>query len=525
MGPPPPIRVLGAIEVAGRDGGRAIGSRQHVLVAVLAANAGSVVPADVIAEAIWGDDLPADRSGALHTLVSRLRPRLPEGALQTRAPGYLLADDADVLDVVRFEELLRSAPILPAEGALPLLEEATALWRGPAFGSAADRTAVHHRAIELDELRVVARERRAEALLDLGQAAEAVVALEALLAEHPLREHSVGLAMEALARAGRRSESLRRYSTYREQLAHETGLEPTAELRRTEQAVLSGEIGTVAPAPTEPSGAPLRLRVQTVERRPGELVASAAFGSGPPLLFLPGWISSLDAIGDRSDPRAALVARLAEDFTVTMYDRYGTGLSSAADVDVSLDASVDEVRALLGVVGDDVTLFASSCAGPSALIAAAGTPAVGRLVLMCTYACGPQLFTNAAVRESLVDLVERSWGMGSRVIADLIVPGIDAVTLSVFARFQRRAARPEVAAGYLRQLYEADASGVLADVRQPSLVLHYRDDPAIPSAGSHQLAVGLPDAELVTLEGPYHTPPGGDVERIAHRIAAFAATP
>ena len=113
--------------------------------------------------------------------------------------------------------------------------------------------------------------------------------------------------------------------------------------------------------------------------------------------------------------------------------------------------------------------------------------------------------------------------MGSRVIADLVAPGIDAVTRDAFARFQRRTATPEVAAGYLRALYTADASAALPLVAQPGLVLHYRGDPAIPFAGGRQLAVGLPDAELVALDGPYHTPPPGDVERIAALITEFAA--
>ena len=77
---------------------------------------------------------------------------------------------------------------------------------------------------------------------------------------------------------------------------------------------------------------------------------------------------------------------------------------------------------------------------------------------MCTYASGPSLFTNPTAKQNLIALVEPSWGMGSRILADMLVPGIDAVPRSVFARFQRRAATAEVAAGYMRQLYEADAT-------------------------------------------------------------------
>lgn len=518
----PVIGVLGPIEVRTSSGSMALGSRQHVLLAVLAARAGSVVPADVLAEAIWGDDLPADPPAALHTLVSRLRARLPAGAIVTRAPGYLVPADPALVDLCRFEQLVDEAARLGPAEALARLDAAVALWRGPAFGSVADRVAVTPRAVELDELRVIVLERRADALVRLGRWSDAIASLDGLLAEQPLREHAVALIVEALARSSRQTDALRRVAGFRERLAEETGLEPGAELRRIEAAVLGGELDSGSPDAAGAPGPVLRLRVDTVERRPDERVAFATFGSGPPLLFLPGWLSCLDAFADGTDPRGALIARLAQDFTVTAFDRYGTGLSPSTDVDLSLEASVDEVHAVLDVLGDDVTVFASSCAGPSALIAAAERSTIGRLVLMCTFADGPGLFTNPVARSSLLDLVERSWGMGSRVIADLVVPGIDAVTRSDFARFQRRAASPTVAAGYLRQLYESDATSVLSRVRQRCLVLHYRDDPAIPFGGAHQLAFGLPDAELVALDGPYHTPPAGDLDRIAGAVVEFA---
>lgn len=267
---------------------------------------------------------------------------------------------------------------------------------------------------------------------------------------------------------------------------------------------------------------PLGLHPRTVERRIGEPIAYATIGTGPSLVFMPGWISSLDAFSDGTDPRGALVARLAEDFAVTVFDRYGTGLSRAAVVDTSLEASADEVRAILGVVDDHPTLVASSAAGPAALLAAAGNPTVSRLVMICTYADGPALFTNEQHIANLVDLVEQSWGTGSRIIADMIVPGIDAITRSAFARFQRRTATPEVAAGYIRELFRADATPALAHIEQPSLIMHYRDDSAIPFDGARQLALGIDRTELVPLDGPYHTPPREDIEHLAATIASFA---
>lgn len=520
----PSIRVLGSIEVDGEGGPVSLGSRQHVLLAVLAANVGSVVSGDVLIDAIWPGDAQ-DRSGALHTLVSRLRPRLPDGALATRAPGYVLTADPELLDVIRFEQLVRSADDAAPVEALELLDSASSLWRGRAFGSVADREAIQARAVELDELGTIVDERRSRILLDLGRPGEAVVILDGLIEEYPFREQPVALVMEALARSGRQTDAMRRFSDFRERLVEEVGLDPSADLQRVQDVVLNDGFAQPTPmpvrSPSAPARFPLHMKPSTVERRPGEPIVYATIGSGPPLVFMPGWISSLDAFADGTDPRGALLARLADDFTVTVFDRYGTGLSAATDVDTSLEASVDEVLAVIDVVADYPTLFASSAAGPAALLASAGNSAVGRLVLMCTYASGPALFTNPRNNTNMIDLVEQSWGTGSRIIADMIVPGIDAVTRSVFARFQRRTAQPDVAAGYIRQIFEADAASVLAEVEQPCLIMHYRDDSAIPYGGSRQLALGIDDAELVPLDGPYHTPPPDHIDQLAGKILEF----
>jgi len=521
-----PIRVLGSIEVASDSGPVSLGARQHVLLAVLAANAGSVVPADALISAIWLDGDADDRVGALHTLVSRLRPRLPDGALVTRSPGYLLTADPNVLDLARFEQLVRSAEDAPPADALELFEQASALWRGRAFGTVADREAVQPRAVELEELRTIVQERHARTLLDLDRPQEAVVLLDTLIDEHLFREQPVALVMEALTRSGRQTDALRRFSAFRKRLAEEVGLDPSADLQRIQEAVLNDGFARSPRMQTDegstPAQFPLRMKPRMIERRPGEPIAYAQIGSGPPLVFMPGWISSLDLYADGTDPRGVLLARLAEDFTVTVFDRYGTGLSTAKDVDTSLAASVEEVRAIVDVVGHPATLVASSAAGPAAVLASAGNPAVGGIVFLCTYANGPALFTNPQNNTNMIELVEKSWGTGSRIIADMIVPGIDALTRSVFAGFQRGTARPDVAAGYVRRIFEADASSALSQIEQPCLIMHYRGDSAIPYEGSRQLALGIEDTELVPLEGPYHTPPPEHVDQIAAMICRFA---
>jgi DNA-binding SARP family transcriptional activator len=117
------------------------------LLARLALNPGRVVSVDALTDALWGEDLPADAANALQVRVSKLRRALVEAGvtgdvLLTRAPGYLLAVEPDAIDVHRFEQLLTRARQLVADGnprdALALMDEALALWRGPAVGGVGD---------------------------------------------------------------------------------------------------------------------------------------------------------------------------------------------------------------------------------------------------------------------------------------------------------------------------------------------------------------------------------------------------
>jgi pimeloyl-ACP methyl ester carboxylesterase/DNA-binding SARP family transcriptional activator len=502
----------------------AVVGRQGAVLAILAARVGAVVSADQLVDGLWGERLPNDPSNALQGVVSRLRSRLGVELIETRGSGYRLAVPPEELDAVRFEGLLSSADEALASVAVSLIDEALALWRGQAFGEHADLVPLRAEASRLEELRLVASERRLRRLVELGRLDEAISGLEAFVVEHPLREQSLGALMEALARAGRKTEALRRLSAYRSTLAEESGLEPSVPLLDLEVAILADTLDRPSDPTDCPTAAPLfKMRLRSFERAPGEQVTYGELGDGAALVFLPGWVSRLDEYSSGADPRGRLLAKLAERQRVIAYDRYGTGMSPGPVTDFSLETSVVELLCLLDAIDEEhVTLFASSCSSPAAVAAAARDTRVGRLVVLCGFACGPAVFHNRAVADSMLSLVRSGWGMGSRMLANMLLP--DREGQSDFARFQRRAATAEVAAGYLGQMYSADVSGLLAAVHQPVLILHYREDPAIPVAGGLELARGLPHAELILLEGAYHLPPAKDISRLAEATFEFCET-
>ena len=89
----------------------------------------------------------------------------------------------------------------------------------------------------MEELRLTAREDRAEALLAAGDVPAAVAELEQLTAEFPLREHAQHKLMLGLYREGRQADALRVFQAHRRYLAEEVGLEPSPELVELERMV------------------------------------------------------------------------------------------------------------------------------------------------------------------------------------------------------------------------------------------------------------------------------------------------
>ncbi len=238
------IRVLGALAVIG-PGGASLplgGARQRALLALLALRPNSVVSVDRLVDELWDGQPPATAVVTLQGYISRLRKALRDLPLEivTRGPGYGLEVDADAIDARRFERLLASASAAsnrPVEAA-SLLREALALWRGPALSDFTYASFAEAEIARLGELRLAALEQRIEADLELGLGAELVAELEALVAEHPLREGFRAQLMRALHGSGRRAEALRVYQGGRKILGEELGIEPSVALQTLEHAIL-----------------------------------------------------------------------------------------------------------------------------------------------------------------------------------------------------------------------------------------------------------------------------------------------
>jgi DNA-binding SARP family transcriptional activator len=236
------VRVLGPVAV--RRAGAPVatgGPNPRLALAMLVAYRGEVVSTDRLCDALWGDDLPRSAIPTLRTLISRLRRVVdPELAIETATAGYRLQGLMKAVDVERFESCVATAQAAPnPEDQAEALAAALALWNGDAFGELAENPWLAAEARRLDELRLVVTEDYFDARLAMGAGRELVADLDRLDMEQPLRERVRVQLMTALARAGRRPEALRRGHEYRELLAEQTGLDPSAGFDAVERALLA----------------------------------------------------------------------------------------------------------------------------------------------------------------------------------------------------------------------------------------------------------------------------------------------
>ncbi|GAA3788752.1 BTAD domain-containing putative transcriptional regulator [Streptomyces coacervatus] len=227
-------RILGTTQALRPDGTHVPvgGARLRALLTVLALRAGRTVPGGVLVDEVWGGEPPADAPGALQALVGRLRRALGADAVASAEGGYRLAARPDDVDLHRFERLTGEGIRALAHGdpakAAVVLDDALALWLGPALADLPDRTA---EAARRDTRRLDALRARHTAALALGHAEQSLPELTALCDTHPLDEPLQALRLRALRDAGRTAQALAAFEDVRRLLADRLGADPGTELR------------------------------------------------------------------------------------------------------------------------------------------------------------------------------------------------------------------------------------------------------------------------------------------------------
>ncbi|MFW5468918.1 BTAD domain-containing putative transcriptional regulator [Knoellia sp. CPCC 206435] len=310
------VRVLGELEVV--VDGRPVdlgGPKPRALLALLVAADGRPVPVERLVDQMWGEDPPARVEASMQSYVARLRrvlepdrdARSPARVLRAHAGGYSLDVSSADVDAHRFTDLVRrarSATNGNRASAEASLLSALELWRGEPYAGCSSPSLVAE-AMRLEELRLGVVADLWDLRLEQGGHPEAVAALEQLVGLHPLQERLWALLALALYRAARQGDALAALRRARRHLDDELGVEPGAQLRELEEAILRQDASLdlrEAPA-TEATPAAPATQPPVVDDEPAAL--------GPRATTLPGRDEQLrradEALADAQTGRGRLV--------------------------------------------------------------------------------------------------------------------------------------------------------------------------------------------------------------------------
>jgi class 3 adenylate cyclase len=238
-------------------------------------------------------------------------------------------------------------------------------------------------------------------------------------------------------------------------------------------------------------------------------IAYATYGEGPPdIVFAHGFAGNIEI--ERETPfQREFQDRVASFSRFILFDRRGTGLSDRPREPATLEARMDDVRAVLDAVGSDrAVLFGTVEAAAMCILFAATYPerTLG-LVLLHGYAKGtwapdyPWAETAESQREEL-ERELRTWGTHENALATVraVAPSHadDPDFVADWARRDRLSASPGAVATILRMQADVDVRDVLGAIRVPTLVAHAPDD----REEAEYLATRIPGARRFEIPGP-----------------------
>ena len=301
-------------------------------------------------------------------------------------------------------------------------------------------------------------------------------------------------------------------------------------LKNISKSIDAYAIGAAAGDAIEPGE--MELKVTYCRAPDGVRLAYAIMGSGSPLVKTANWMNHLEFDWQNPDLHH-LYTSLARDFTLLRYDARGNGLSDWDVEDISLDAWVRDLEAVVDAAGFDrfPLLGLSQGCAISVAFAVRHPERVTRLVLYGGFARGTyrraKNDSELQQQKALATLIRTGWGSESPVFrqlfSSLFMPGGTPEQLQRFAERQRKTTTAECAYRFFETTRSLDVSELLSKVSVPTLVMHKRDDQVQPIEAGRELALGIPGARFVALPGQNHMPLSQDpeTERMLEEIRLF----
>ena len=294
---------------------------------------------------------------------------------------------------------------------------------------------------------------------------------------------------------------------------------PARELAALAQAARGLAIQPGAPIP--PTGRPPAARadapaslqqIRFCTTADNVRIAYAVTGEGYPIVKTANWMSHLHY--DRESPVwRHWVEGLSQHNRLIRYDERGNGLSDWAVDDLSLEAMIADLEAIVAASGVDrfALLGISQGCAISVMYAVRHPERVSHLVLYGGYVRGWRARGDPAEiarRSAMGILIRRGWGQNNpafrQMFASLFIPGATQEHMNWFNELQLKSASPDNAARLHNTFGNIDVTGLLPQVGTPTLVLHARDDAVVPFEQGLEYAAAIPNARFVPLDSGNH---------------------
>lgn len=263
----------------------------------------------------------------------------------------------------------------------------------------------------------------------------------------------------------------------------------------------------------------------------GVRIAYAVTGSGPVLVKTANWLNHLEL--DWGSPLwGRMVGSLSETFRLVRYDERANGLSDWNVNDLTFDALVSDLEAVVDALGlERFPLFGLSQGAAVSIEYAARHPhRVSHLILLGGYSCGWRHRASpdeVAEREAVITLVRHGWGKDSavyrQIFSESFTPTATPEEIDWFNDFQRQTVSPANAVAFLELFSRIDVRQHLAALNVPTLVLHARGDQRVGMDQAIELASSIKGASLITLDTDNHILRAQEpaMEMVLERIRAF----
>ncbi|MGE3875853.1 MAG: alpha/beta fold hydrolase [Parvibaculaceae bacterium] len=244
----------------------------------------------------------------------------------------------------------------------------------------------------------------------------------------------------------------------------------------------------------------------------GVRIAYAVSGRGPPLLRAAHWMSHLQYEWE-SPVWRHWVDSLSRENTLVRYDERGNGLSDWDAADLSFVAMVSDLESVADAGGLDVfpLLGVSQSCAVAVAYAIRHPERLSHLVLYGGYAKGWRRRSDPHeldTHEAMTTLIREGWGKDNpafrQLFTETFIPGATREQMAWFNKLQRETASPANASRLHFVFGDMDVSSLLGQIRVPTLVLHARNDAAVPFAQGKALAAGIPGARFIDLDSANH---------------------